>query len=229
MELMKTRPVGGRPQAGFTLIELMISMVIFAVAMTAVYTSYLTQQRTYIAQTQVAAMQQNIRAGMYHLERELRMAGYDPNRTADAGFLTANNDGVRFTCDLNSDGDLNAGGANDPNEQVHYELNGLNLGRETWGGGLQPLAENIEVLDFVYLDANRNVLNPALADVSVDNLGSIRSIQVTLVARTGQIDKDFRNNTVYRNKQDVVILPAQNDRYRRRMLSTTIHCRNMGL
>lgn len=217
-----------RSQAAFTLIELLITMVIFSVAATAIYTSYLTQQKTYVAQAEVTAMQQNIRAGMYHLERELRMAGFDPHNTAEAGFLIAENDELQLTADLNEDGNMLAG-TNDENEQVRYAVSDGYLRREAWGGGLQPLAQNIEVLDLVYLDEDNDVLNPDLGDVSANDLKKIRSVQITMVARTNKPDPEYRDTNVYRNQQDEIILAAQNDHYRRRTLTTTIRCRNMGL
>jgi len=217
-----------RSQAAFTLIELLITMVIFSVAATAIYTSYLTQQKTYVAQAEVTAMQQNIRAGMYHLERELRMAGFDPHNTAEAGFLIAENDELQLTADLNEDGNMLAG-TNDENEQVRYAVSDGYLRREIWGGGLQPLAQNIEVLDLVYLDEDNDVLNPDLGDVPANDLKKIRSVQITMVARTNKPDPEYRDTNVYRNQQDEIILAAQNDHYRRRTLTTTIRCRNMGL
>jgi type IV pilus assembly protein PilW len=217
-----------RSQAAFTLIELLITMVIFSVAATAIYTSYLTQQKTYVAQAEVTAMQQNIRAGMYHLERELRMAGFDPHNTAEAGFLIAENDELQLTADLNEDGNMLAG-TNDENEQVRYAVSDGYLRREIWGGGLQPLAQNIEVLDLVYLDEDNDVLNPDLGDVPANDLKKIRSVQITMVARTNKPDPEYRDTNVYRNQQDEIILAAQNDHFRRRMLTTTIRCRNMGL
>ena len=213
--------------AGFTLVELLIAMVIFAVALTAIYTSYLTQQKTYLAQSQVTAMQQSLRAGMYHLERELRMAGYDPNRTAGAGFLIADDDELQFTADLNGDGNMVAS-TNDTNEQVHYTISSGYLRREIWGGGLQRLAENIEVLDLVYMDEDNNPINPGRTDVSSTRLKDIRSVQVTMVAITDQADPDYHNTTVYRNQQGDILLTA-NDKKRRRLLTSTIRCRNMGL
>lgn len=199
-------------------------MAIFSVAITAIYTSYLTQQRTYLAQTEVTAMQQNLRAGMYHLERELHMAGFDPHNTAKSGFLIANNDEIQITSDNK---DLN--GKIDSTERIRYLIFDGYLRQEIGDGGRQRLAQNIEVLDLVYLDEDNDVLNPNLGNVSANNLKKIRSVQITMVARTDKPDPDYRNTNIYRNQQDEVILAAQNDHFRRRTLSTTIRCRNMGL
>lgn len=218
-------------QMGFTLVELLVSLVIFSVVITAIYTSYLTQQKTYLAQTQVTAMQQNIRAGMYHLERELRMAGFDPHNTAKAGFLVAKSNELQISADLNEDGNLlkDGGPSFDTNENIHYAIIENTLKRKSGIGTFQPLAEYIDVIDLVYLDEDNDVLNPDLGDVPANDLKKIRSVQITMVARTEKPDPEYRNTNVYRNQQGEVILAAQNDHFRRRALTTTIRCRNMGL
>jgi len=62
---------------GFTIIELMVALVISAVVMAAVYTIFITQQKTYAIQTGVTDMQQNARAALMLMVRDLRMAGAD--------------------------------------------------------------------------------------------------------------------------------------------------------
>lgn len=114
-----------------------------------------------------------------------------------------------------------------------------NLGRETWSSsegppqystgpsgssGLQDIAENIEVLNFVYLDGGSP---PAVTAV----INDIRQIIVTLIARSDREDPEFTNNTVYEitlpNTATLTILPAQGDHFRRSMLSSTITLRNI--
>ncbi|MCP4104788.1 MAG: prepilin-type N-terminal cleavage/methylation domain-containing protein [Desulfobacteraceae bacterium] len=59
---------------GFTLIEVMVAIVIFLIVMAASYTIFDAQQKSYITQRDVAAMQQNLRTGMYMLGRDIKMA-----------------------------------------------------------------------------------------------------------------------------------------------------------
>ncbi|UCF72314.1 MAG: prepilin-type N-terminal cleavage/methylation domain-containing protein, partial [Deltaproteobacteria bacterium] len=59
----------------FTLAELLVAMVVVGVVMAAIVSTYYSQQKSYVAQEQVAAMQQNLRAAMFYMEREIRMAG----------------------------------------------------------------------------------------------------------------------------------------------------------
>jgi type IV pilus assembly protein PilW len=110
------------------------------------------------------------------------------------------------------------------------------MGREVWGaGGLQPVAEDIEAINFVYLDGNGAVIATPVADLT-----QIRSIEITMVARTSRGDKEYTNNTAYSNQShppdtnpagttNIIIRPAPGDNYRRRALTTTVNCRNMGL
>ncbi|MCD6266685.1 MAG: prepilin-type N-terminal cleavage/methylation domain-containing protein, partial [Deltaproteobacteria bacterium] len=63
---------------GFTLVELLVAMAISVIVMASIGYVYYTQQKSYVAQEQISAMQQNLRAAMYYMEREIRMAGFDP-------------------------------------------------------------------------------------------------------------------------------------------------------
>ena len=68
---------------GFTLVELMITLVISSIIVAAVYAAYKSQRDTFEAQDQVTEIQQNLRNAMWHMTRMIRMAGYDPQGTGD--------------------------------------------------------------------------------------------------------------------------------------------------
>ena len=81
-------------------------------------------------------------------------------------------------------------------------------------------------------------LNPP--QVPAGQLSDIRSVQITIVARAGQnprqgLPAQQVDSNVYMNQQSRpgddwdIILPAQNDRFRRNMLTTEVSCRNLGL
>ena len=226
---------------GFTITELLVAMAISGIVMTGIYSAYYSQQKSYITQEQVAAMQQNLRAAMYIMQREIRMAGCDPTGSAGASIQTPNANSITFTLDItggesdgkdnDNDGSVDEadenrfsdGSCDDTNENITYSLytaGGVQkLGRDT-GGGNQPVAENIDALDFVYLDSNAT---------PTATISDIRSVQITMVARTGREDPGYTNNISYKNQQGTTIYTALNDNFRRKLLTAEVECRNLGL
>jgi prepilin-type N-terminal cleavage/methylation domain-containing protein len=61
--------------AGFTLIELLIVMGMFGIVITAMYSLYLTHQRSAYTQDEVVEVQQNLRIAMDSITRDIRNAG----------------------------------------------------------------------------------------------------------------------------------------------------------
>lgn len=221
---------------GFTLSELLVAMVISAVVMAAIHSSYTSQARSYVVQEQMAAMQQNLRAAMFYMEKETRMAGCDPTRAANAGITTANASSISFTEDIRgaAEGSNPDADTNDPNESITYSLAAGDLLRnDMYGIGTKSIAQNIDALNFVYLDGASppNVLDDDGNGNVTTSISDIRSVQITVVARTDRADPQdkYTDTSSYTNQQGTVILAAQNDHFRRRLLTTTIRCRNLGL
>lgn len=223
-------------EGGYTLVELMLTVLISGLLSAAVYAAYVSQQRTYIAQEQVAEMQQNIRAALDTMIREIRMAGFDPTSTAGTGITTALSGQIEFTQDLNADGDSNddgekidfgfsAAAGNDVNRDGIPDTNGdvLSLGRQSCNagacGGYQPIAENIQAIEFRYLDED---------GAATATINKIRSVQISILARAGRSDPNFYNNMTYTAASGANWGPY-NDNFRRRLLITNVQLRNVGL
>ena len=66
----------GHPEAGFSLVEVMAALVILAIAMTAVFATFTSQQKSFTVQSRVAEMQQNLRQAVDYMSRDIRLAGY---------------------------------------------------------------------------------------------------------------------------------------------------------
>lgn len=196
-------------EKGFTLVELLIAMVISAIVMTSVYSVYAAQQRSYIVQEQVAAMHQNLRAAMYFMEREIRMAGCDPTGAAGAGIQSDSNaTSIHFTEDFRGKdaGDPPDGDTGDPDEDISYFLADADgdgqvddLVRDT--GGVEAniekvIAENIARLKFTYLESD-SITETAVPD-------DMRFVQIELDATN---DDGSKTDT----------------------LQTRIHTRNLGM
>ena len=228
--------VGLKNEDGFTLIELMVALVISSIVIVAIFMTFNSQHKSYITQDRVSDMHQNIRAAMYFMEREIRMAGCDPFGNADAAITTAGPELLSFSMDIrgDSDGSDPDGDTADTNEQVTFVLD------DPDGDGVDneldrnnnTIAENIDAISFVYLDEDGIQLDDDGGGNVTTSISDIRSIQITLVARTEGRDAEFSNNNTYQ-----IVLPdgtlsdiyTANDNVRRRMLSTLIRCRNLGL
>jgi prepilin-type N-terminal cleavage/methylation domain-containing protein len=255
---------------GVTLIELLIALVLGSILTAILYRAFISQQRTYTVQDQVAEMQQNVRIAMGQMAREIRMAGYGGNifsvfgningfsniitpasnaitiiladevgelkQSASKGTQqlkvtnakTFNTDKKKYLClnGLNNysvqsvTGDTIVLGVplseDHPIHQSVYLVKaisyyiGVSGGKtvlrrnENTGGGGQPLADNIESLEFSYFDGSGNVNG---------NPSDIRMVKMTVTARAERLDPEYKGG----------------DGYRRRTLSSYIKVRNMGL
>jgi type IV pilus assembly protein PilW len=235
---MKTVP---RCDKGFTLIEMMVAIAIFSIALTTIYTLFRNQVIAHNTNREVVAMQQNVRAALSFMERDIRLAGFDPTGSSGASIVNANGAQLQFQIDQNENGTIDAG------ETITYGLdndgdgNGIadgtpcNLGRNS-GGGLRVLARNVDALNFDYFDgAGNNITNKGVIPwvVPAAQIANIRSIQVSIVARSGAAIPAFffrrQDSKNYANRSNDVILPAQNDNFRRMQATTEVDCRNLGI
>lgn len=62
--------------AGFSLVELMVVVVLFGLVMSALFTVYQTHQRSAYVQEEVVEVQQNLRIAVDEISRDIRMAGF---------------------------------------------------------------------------------------------------------------------------------------------------------
>jgi type IV pilus assembly protein PilW len=263
---------------GITLIELMIVTAISSIAMIGIYYAFDSQQRSYTTQQQVIEMQQNIRAAMYFMEAEIKMAGHVgfdtatvTKGTAAAGITTAGSTSFQFTMDNDLDGNTTDNG-----EDITYSLNADKQLIRTDGGTDSVMAYDIEAIGFAYAfddktDADKkletvNTGNIVWAvdtdtdgdlDVSIDadndgkidtgdaatganlttdddsdnissvDISRIRSVRVWVLAKTRHPVKSYTNSATY--KVGLQNLGPYNDGFKRRLLTTTIKCRNMGI
>ena len=218
---------------GFTLVELLVTLVVSGVVLAGISSTFYSQHTSYIHQEQIVSMQQNLRAAMYIMEREIRMAGHDPNGDSGAGIVTPYSASIRITQDLtnNAGTGIPDGDVGDPGEDITYSLQDadgdgdMDLVRNDHNGaGVQMFAEDIDALNFVYLNQAAHVMTMPIASAD------IRSIQISIVAKTSQPSRGYVNKTVYQNQQEqTIFIPLSGDQHRRRLLTAEVKCRNLGL
>lgn len=79
---MNKKCICKQSQAGFSLIELMVALVLGLVLMGAVVNSFLSSSQTYRVQEALSRSQESARFALEIIGQELRMAGFDNPRGA---------------------------------------------------------------------------------------------------------------------------------------------------
>ncbi len=211
------------PNAGFTITELLVYVALFGVVVSAFYSLFITNLKSYSSQENTIEMTQDLRGAMDVMVREIRMAGYDPLGAGGIGFVDDAKDNydsdlnsIHFTMDFNSDGNTN--GRNEDINYYLYRSEGIQkLGRRT-GGVTAPLAENIADLTFTYTYADGRKSDdvdpprdPSDSDGDDTNdYDDIRSIGISITAQAPEKD-------------------PMSGRLRPQTLTTRVRLRNAGL
>jgi type IV pilus assembly protein PilW len=213
---------------GFSLIELIIAMAISTTVLSGIVAVFHKQVVSHNTERLMVSMQQNVRAAASFMERDIRMARYDPRGFSGAAILVANEGQLSYQTDRNENGIIDA------DETITYALNGDELVR----GDVLPfvaaaapqVARNIDALNFDYFDANGNNISDKSVTPWVVPLNQIASIQVSIVARAGNtIPVGFTrvtDTTQYLNRSGDIIFGPANDVFRRMQVTTDIDCRN---
>jgi type IV pilus assembly protein PilW len=102
---------------GLTFVELLIAMLMGLLVLGAVLNIFVSQNRTNAVQQEVAYAQQNVRAAMDLMAREIRSAGYDPTLSALTPIPTATATSIQVRADFVNGGDGTTGQAG---EDVTY-------------------------------------------------------------------------------------------------------------
>lgn len=182
---------------GFTLIEMMISMAIGLVILSAIAGTFTLQTRQNGAEEQLGQMQQNVRAALDLMIREIQMAKYDPASTAFPGGtygITYSASQLQIRADMDGNGSLDSATSGSV-ENIVYAYDGANLRitRQLGSGGApQTLADHVTAFAFNYYDANGNAVTS-----SADS-GNIRKVMLSITARTAKPDPSYPSNGGYR-------------------------------
>lgn len=179
---------------GLTLVELMIVLVLSMLLMTAVYLAYQVQHRESTVQHQVTAMQQDLRAVLDIMERDIRNAGCNPHYPQITLVGIASSSGVfpsqnvtKLGLNMDIDGDGTISGSD---ESVSYEWhhNTKILERNHL-----ELAGNIESMLIAYYDSGGTDITPASGTQLGSNAADVRVIDITLETRSEDRDPETGN------------------------------------
>lgn len=166
---------------GMTLVELMVVMVVSTLLMAAVYAAYLTQHKTSHVQHQVGTMQQDLRAAIDIMERDIRTAGCDPLGTAIAGAgglaVSTGPASIRVLMDIDESGAI-LSTTTGIDEDVRYTYSNNAILRNNQINN-QIIAQDISNMALNY---------------NTGTGGNINSVDITIQVQTEQIDPDTGNH-----------------------------------
>ncbi|MFC1889750.1 prepilin-type N-terminal cleavage/methylation domain-containing protein [Thermodesulfobacteriota bacterium] len=216
---------------GFTMVELMLGLFLSMIVIYGIYGVVSSQTRAFGISEQVVEAQQNARALLSLMSREIRMAGYDPGwltRTEPLtlngeetlpGFLTAQATQTRFVQNLGccccNDGGPGYGldfvdtDLDDEFEDIAYSYSAE--GRELRRNNM-VLATNVDAIEFSYRFEDGDEGIPGVQADGTDDVDDIRAVRITLMTRTEQKHRG-----------------VEGDGYHRRTLSTLVKVRNLGM
>lgn len=177
---------------GFTLAELLLALALSTITISAIYSLYLSMGKGQAVRENILDMQQQARAALALVNRELKMAGFDPLGVNRDTLKGNDYDGVTIDVShLTLKADLNGNGVpTDSNETIVYfhDPETKTLRRNT-GGGRQPVGENIEAFLVRGFDSEGNLTAQA---------EHIRQVEVSITARTEDPDPQYPFNEGYR-------------------------------
>jgi prepilin-type N-terminal cleavage/methylation domain-containing protein len=165
-----------------TLVEMMVALAIFAVAMGVVFTFIVNSRRSYENISDRVEYQQTIRGALSLISREIRSAGCDPRETGFTRFPVADAGQLRCRMDLDADGIIEIV---EPAEDVIYTfLDATDELTRDSGSGPQTILRNVNNLVFQYFDADGNLLGPV--PLTANNRALIRFVEIDI---SGESDR----------------------------------------
>jgi type IV pilus assembly protein PilW len=203
----------GKKDGGFTLVELLVGLALGLVVAAGVLNIFVHQNRTNEYQQEVAYAQQNVRAAMELMTREIRSAGYNPENNSFDAVKTATASSIRVLSNVS--GDSEAGDPNDADEDVTYTIDNGN-GYITRSGNevIRDVVPNS--LQFTYYKADGTALVPA----SQEDRDTIRTVGVQFQVHTEKEDPNYSGG--------YDLNPSGSGTCRVRTLSTRVRIRNVG-
>jgi type II secretion system protein J len=199
---------------GFSLFELTVVIAIMSIVLGAVYSVFASVNRSTTSNEVRAEVMQNLRISIDIMEQDIRMAGLDRFRSANASieFVDDDNFTLRFTADRNMDGVINVADLSGESIQeedleditYRYDQGNNRLEQclsESTINFCQTVAENVTDFQFTYLDAGDT---PIFPPYTADKIGEIRTVLVSMTieqpaGRAGLINRTLTKRILCRN------------------------------
>lgn len=169
-------------RAGMTLVELMVSLLIFGIIIAVVFGFLSESRRSYTSTRQKAQYQQGLRAVMSMVTREVRSAGCDPRGAGFERFPIASATQLQCRMDLNADTDVADTG---PDEDITYSFNaGTGELTRTVAGVPVVVLRGLTNLTFAYYDEDGALM--AGLPLNAANRARIHAVDLAMQGETAK-------------------------------------------
>ena len=205
-----------KSQGGFSLIELLVTILLSSIVMGAIYSVYRVQTRSMKVQENRMEAQEYVRSVLDLMVREIRNAGYKPvtvgtllhptpcDDGSNKGIYTASATRFDFRYDIDADGDCA-----EPDERITYDYDtaNKNITRAVDGGAAQDLTDgNATNLDLRYFKQEGTELTLPVAPADLPNIQRVL-ISITVQSTDagtefggGQLNATMTSNVDLRNR-----------------------------
>ncbi|HID30295.1 MAG TPA: prepilin-type N-terminal cleavage/methylation domain-containing protein [Desulfobacterales bacterium] len=198
---------------GFTLIELLVAMTMGLLVLAAILQILDSQNRANVVQQEVAYAQQNVRAAVHLMAREIRSAGYDPENSGLTSIPAAAATSIQVRADLDADGST-AGTGEDVTYSEVTDANGTYLARNGTAIVYDVVPNSLQ---FTYYQGGTTT---SFVPASQADRDAIRVVAVQLQVHT---EDEHRDHT-----SGYDLYPSSAGTCRVRTLATRARIRNMG-
>lgn len=179
--------------AGFTLIEMMISITLGMIVIASVTGTFTAQTRQNNAEEQVSQMHQNVRGALDMISRDLMQAGYKAPGGSVTGVTYSNSTPTTLTiqADLNGNSSIDDT-SNSTVEYIIFAYDSVNkqITRKLGSSGTAfVVADNITAFTVNYYGAD---------GATTAASASIRKVTISITGQTAKRDPSYSNNGGYR-------------------------------
>ncbi|MGD8716903.1 MAG: prepilin-type N-terminal cleavage/methylation domain-containing protein [Desulfobacterales bacterium] len=198
-----------RTNRGFSVFELTVVIGILSIVIAAMYGVFASINRSTTNTEVRAEIMQKLRTAIDFMEQDIRMAGLDRYKSAEAGIVYADDFKLNFTADRNMDGDIDKSLNMDDGiqegelEYITYEWDSSdNVLKQSLGTGpSQEVARNVADFKFTYYDDNDDTIAPPGAGTTKDDIRVVK-VKMTVqqpAGRSGTISRTLTKRILCRN------------------------------
>lgn len=187
-----------REESGFTLTEVMVTMMLMLVVMFALYSIFDMSLRVFGFGNDKTEATENARLGLERMEREIR-AAYPQDKASgnDTLFTTREPGKITFGNDRDMDPSDSGYRKVDSDEIITYQRGAdpTTLVREN-NGTSQPVVEFVDGLSFEYLDRN---------GTTVPSAANEENVHIVRISLTTKVDRSLADGTTQTLSTDVAL------------------------